>query len=121
MFDALHHARGAFGLHAVDLYVGVELLGSVSHATDESAAAHGHDDAVDVRHVVENLQGDGALSGNHQRIVERMHEGHAFFVLELQGAVVGVVVDARHEAYLGAVAASGFHLRDWSTGGQADG
>ena len=49
-----------------------------------------------------------------------MHESHAFFLLNLQSAIVGIVVNARYEANLCAVAASSFHLRDRSASREAD-
>ena len=48
----LVHAGGALGLHADDLTGGLQLLDSLGHAGDQSAAADGGDDHVHVRQLL---------------------------------------------------------------------
>ena len=50
---------------------------------DETAAAAGDDDRVDAGHVLEDLEPDGAGAGDHDRIVERVHEHAPRLLLEL--------------------------------------
>ena len=46
-------------------------------AGDEAATTHGHENGVDLAFcLLENLEPDGALAGDHIRIVEGVHIGH---------------------------------------------
>ena len=117
---ALHHAGGAAGLHADDADGGFEGLEGIGHAAGQSAAADGHEHHVDVGVVGEDFHTDGALSGDDLLVVEGVDEGHVALLVELQGAGVGIVIDAGHEAYLGAHGAGGLDLTDGCAGGHAD-
>ena len=79
-------------------------------AADESAAAHGDDDGVEVRHLLDQLEADGALAGDHARVVEGMDEDETALGLDLPGARIGRVVVVAVEDDLGAVAARRRHL-----------
>ena len=118
--QALHHARCAFGLYAIDLYLGVERLHGKGDARDQSAAAHRHHDGLNVGQLVEQLQTDGSLARNDVLVVEGMNEGVAVLVAQLQCFLVGIVVDARHEAHLGTQPLCCLHLADGCALGQAD-
>ena len=48
--------------------------GDDGDARDQPAAADGHDDAVEVGVVGEQLEADGALAGDDERVVEGVHE-----------------------------------------------
>jgi hypothetical protein len=60
--------------HAEDADRGLERLRRGRDARDQAAAAHRHHDQVEVGHRGEHLQPDGALSGDDQRVLVRMHE-----------------------------------------------
>ena len=97
---ALHHAGGPGGLDAVDLDLGVQMLDGVGHAGDKPTPADGDDDCVRILQLVQDLQADGALTGNDLRVVEGMDEGGTRLLLNLQGGGVGIVVSALHQADL---------------------
>ena len=89
-------------------------------AADQTAAADGHDDRVDVGQLVEDLEPDRPLSRDDVVIVERMDERVAVLVFEFKRLVVGVVVDALDEADLGAEAFCRLDLGDGRDVGQTD-
>ena len=72
----------------------------------------GADDRVHIRQLIENFQTDCALTGDNLLIVEGVDEGHAGFLLQLAGVVVGVVIRAFDEADLRAEGFGGFDLAD---------
>ena len=109
------HAGGTLGLNAVDLDIGLQALDGKGHAGDEAAAAHRHDDGIDVGQLVQNFQTDGALPRDDLLIVVGVDEGHAGLLLQLHGLVVGVVVGAGYEADLCAEAFGVLHFHDGGT------
>ena len=56
---------------------GPQRLGRDRDARHEAAAPDRHDDRVDVGNRVEDLEPDGALAGDDQRVVERGNERRA--------------------------------------------
>ena len=114
------HAGCALGLHAVDLHLRAQALDGKGHARDQAAAAHRHDDRIQIGQLVQNFQADGALACDDQLIVVGVDEGHAGFFLQLNGLVVGVVVGAGHETDLRAQILGVFHLHDGRTVRHAD-
>ena len=118
--ERLHHGRCAAGLHAVDADPGVEALERERHAGDQAAAADRHDHDIDVAELLEDLQTDRPLPRDDVLIIEGMDEGIALLLLELARLLVGIVIDARHEADLRAVALGGLDLRDRGAVRQAD-
>ena len=97
------HGRGAGGLHADDLHVGVEQLCQGGHARRQPAAADGHQDDVHVGQGLEDLIGDGALAAGDIQVVEGRDIGHALLLGELHGVVGGVVEAGAVEDDAGAV------------------
>ncbi len=92
-FERACHGIGIGGLHADDLDVGAHLFDVGRHARDQSAAADGAEDGVDRRLVLaQYLHGDGALSGDHIGIVERVHESELSFFLKLIRVAAGIAV-----------------------------
>ena len=87
------HGGRAGGLHTDDGDVGFEELGQGGHAGGQSAAADGHQDHVHVGQVLEDLIGDGALSGGHAQVVEGVDIGEALLLGQLGGQGGGVVKD----------------------------
>ena len=62
-------------LDADDGDIGHELLDQDGDPRSQTAAAHGHEDAVELGVLLNHLQPDGALTGDHPRVVERGDEG----------------------------------------------
>ena len=81
-------------------------------AADEPAAAHRHQDGVEVGHLLGQLEADRALAGDDARVVEGMDEDEAALGLDLPGAGVGLVVVLAVQDDLGAVAPR--RRRPWS-------
>ena len=66
--------RAARRLHADDATVGAQRLHHRRNPGEQPAAPEGNDEHVDLGHVLEHLEGEGALPGHDQGIVERAHE-----------------------------------------------
>ena len=60
--------------------------------------------------LVEKLQADGPLTGDDVLVVEGVDEHAALLLLELERAVVGVIVDAGNQNHIRAVALGGLNL-----------
>ena len=72
-------------------------------AGDQAAAADGDEDRVDRPAVLaQDLHADGALAGDHVRIVVGMHEGELFAPGDLQRMRVGLVVGVAVQHHAGA-------------------
>ena len=86
-------AGGRLGLDANDLYARPPCFDHRPDAGDQAAAADGHDNRVDARGLVKNLEGDRSLAGDHVLVVERMNEREAVALGKLPrvGARVGQV------------------------------
>ena len=119
-FQRALHAGGVLRLHAVDFYLGVQRLDGARNAGNQPAAADGADDRIHIRQLIENFQTDCALTGDNFLIVEGVDEGHAGFLLQLAGVVVGVVIRALNEADLRAEGFGGFDLADRRAVGHTD-
>ena len=115
LVEAAVHAGGTLGLYAVDLYLRPQALDGKGHAGDQAAAAHRHDDRIQIRQLVQNLQTDGALACNDLLVIVGVDEGHAGLFLQLHGLVVGVIVGAGHKADLCTQVLGIFHLHDGGT------
>ena len=118
--DGLVHTGCAARLYAVNLDVRVQLLDGECHAGDQSAAADGDDNFINVCHLIQDLQTDGALSGNDVFVVEGVDKGVVVFLLEFHSLVVGVVIDTLDHADLCAVALGRLYLGDRCAVRQAD-
>ena len=114
------HAGSPRRLHAVDLDLRPQALDGKSHAGDQPAAAHRHDDRIHVGQLVQNLQSDGSLPRNDQLVIVGVDEGHAGFLLQFHRPVVGVVVGALDQLHLGSQPLGAFHLHDGGAVRHAD-
>ena len=64
------HGIGVLGLDADDFHSRAHLLHIRGDATDESAATDRHEDGIQrVGMLLEDFEADGALPGNHLRVV----------------------------------------------------
>ena len=75
----MQHAGVRLDLNADDLDVGAQALRGDRDAGEQSTAADGSDDDVDVGRVAQDLQRNGSLPGDDERIVERGHERRTQF------------------------------------------
>ena len=76
--ERLVHGVRLVGLDADHLDVRADRLDVARDARDEPAAAHGHEDRVDLAALAaQNLEGDGALARDHEGVVEGVHEDAA--------------------------------------------
>ena len=120
LVEAAVHAGGTLGLYAVDLYLRPQALDGKGHAGDQAAAAHRHDDCIQIRQLVQNFQTDGALACNDLLVIVGVDKGHAGLFLQLHGLVVGIVVGAGHQTHLCAQILGVLHLHDGRTVRHAD-
>ena len=102
------------------LYIGPQGLDGKGDAGNQTAAADGHNDRIQVIHLVEDLQTDGALSGDDVFIIKGMDKGVAVFLLQLQSLPVGIIVHTGYQTNLGTEALGGFHLGKRGIFRQAD-
>ena len=79
----LVHRAVVLRLHAQHLDAGLERPGRGRHARDQPAAADRHHQRVELRRLLEHLQRDGALAGDHRGVVVGMDEGEALARLDL--------------------------------------
>ncbi len=77
--------------------LGIGLLEGAGDAADESAAADGNDDSLDVGDLLEELESDGALAGDDFRIVKGMDESAALFNATAQSLVTSFRRSFRRE------------------------
>ena len=75
----------AFGFRGEDLDIRTHRARGDCSAADQSAAADGRDDRVEILHFTEQLARRGSLPSNHARIGERVHERRARFVRDALG------------------------------------
>jgi hypothetical protein len=107
-------AARVLGLHAHDADAPAEQLGLLlhrgGHARDQAAATDRHDDRLDVRLLVDDLQADRAGAGDDARVVVRGDERRARLPGEPLGGLEGLVEDLALQHDLGAIAAGGLQL-----------
>src|SRR5581483_12277206 len=103
--------RRALRLDGDDLRGGPQALHGGRDPGDESAAADRNDDDVDVGHVLDQLEADGALPGDHEWIVERVDERPAGLLDQLVETVERLGRPGRAEVDLGAVSSRRGDLR----------
>ena len=102
--ERARHRRQRGRLHADHADVGPLGLDGQRHTADESPAADGDEHGLDVGQLLEQLEPERALAGDHARIVERMDEELAALGAQRPRQLVGVVVVASIQDHLGAVA-----------------
>ncbi len=91
---------------------GRALLDGARDARDEAAAADRDDDRRDVRHLVEDLEPQRSLPGDHVGVIERRDEDGAGLCREVGRRAQRLVDDAAAEHDVGAVRPGGLELGD---------
>ena len=99
-------------LYAVNTHTGIHLFNGKGHAADETTAADGHHHHIYILQLIQDLQTDGTLTGNHIFIIKGMNKSVAFLLFQLQRFFVSVIIHALDQAHLGAIALGGLHLTD---------
>ena len=90
---------------------GYSLLDVGADAGDQAAATHRHEDRIDLTAgLLHDLHADGALAGDHVRIVERMHEGHVALARQRERLLIGGIEDVPVQHHLGSQIACRLHL-----------
>jgi hypothetical protein len=102
--------REARGLHADDLQVRLDVPRRGGDAADQPAAAHRDHQRVQLRLRLQHLDGDRALAGDDQRVVERVHEGQALFLGHLERMFTRLVEGLAMQQHLGAESQRAFDL-----------
>ena len=110
LVDRLLHRRSAGGLYAVDLHLGAQRLDGECDARYKASAADGHYHSLHIGQLLYDFQADRALTGDYLLVVKWVYKCVTVLVLQLDSLGVCVVVHARHQAYLGAVAFGRLHL-----------
>src|SRR5690606_29414653 len=82
---------------------------------DEPAAADRHDDVGHIRHLLEDLEGEPALTGHDIRVVERRDDDRARALGELGRRLQRLVDDMAVQHDVGPVVARGLQLRQRHT------
>ena len=118
--ETLNHAGCSLCLDSIDLDVRVERLDGESDSRNQSAATYRYYHSFHIRQLVEDFQSDGSLSGNHLLVIERMHEGIAVLIPQLQRLLVSVIIDTRNQADLCTQTLGCLYLGDRGTLGQTD-
>ena len=107
-------------LDADDLDPGHELLDEDGDTGRQPAAAHGHEDAVEMGVLLDELQTDGALTGNDAGVVEGGDVGQALGLGQAGGLSLGRVEVVPVEADLATQGANGVDLDRGGDGGHDD-
>ena len=103
--------RGALGLHGDDPDVGTAGLDRGRDPAEQPPAPGADDDGGDVRALVEDLQADRALAGDHVGVLERVDEHRAGALGVLGGGHERLGQGLPDELDLRAVGPGGRHLR----------
>ncbi len=84
-------AGGVFRFDGNDFDLRHQLFDQHRHACGQAAAAHRHKDAVEMGILLQQLQRQRALPGNHHRVIERRHQGEALLLRQLNRFGFGFV------------------------------
>ena len=118
--ESCRQAGGLLVLDADDGDIGHELLDQDGDPRSQTAAAHGHEDAVELGVLLNHLQPDGALTGDHPRVVERGDEGQPLGGGQALGLGLGGVEVLSDQADLSPQRAHGVDLDARGDGGHDD-
>ena len=94
----------------MNLDVWVDSLRCDGAAADESTTADTHDDMIEFARLLKKLESDGALSGDHFLVVERIDERHAGLLSLLPDDLVDILVVAVEVVQFGPIATHGVLL-----------
>ena len=123
--DGLDHRVRVVHLHADDPDLGPHGLDVIGHTADQPAAANRHKHRIELvaaqaLQLPQDFHGNRALSGNHVGVVERVHEGQALFLFELERVAVSVRVAVAKQHHFATQALHRVNLELWGGGGHHD-
>ena len=119
-FKGSLEAGSSGGLDTDDLDLRIQQLSQGGHACGEPASAHGNQNVVHQRQILEDLHGYGSLACGNSCIVERMYEGIAFFLRQFKSVFAGLVIYVSVKNDLSTVALGAVHLDEGCGGGHDD-
>lgn len=90
LVEGVDHGAGPAGLPGHELHLGPKFLEHAAHASDEPSSADGAEDVVDVRQLLQQLEADGALAGDHARVFVGVDEDHGSLLHQLFGVLEAV-------------------------------
>ena len=76
------HGGELVGFNTDDADTGAGLFEGAGDAADEASAADGDDDRFQIRHLLQELEGDGSLAGDDFGVVKGVDEGSALFAVD---------------------------------------
>ena len=103
--------RSTLGLDPDDAHAGAQVAQRDRGAADQPAAADRDDDRADVRDVVDDLEPERPLAGEHERVVERVDQDHAALVAHPEHLLEGLERRVAQPQRLGAVGLRGVELQ----------
>ncbi len=87
-----------------------QLFDQHCHPGGQAAAADRHEDPIQMRVLLQQLHRQRALPGDHRRVIERRHEGHALLMGQLDCLRFGLVEIGAVQQHFAAEAAHRIHL-----------
>ena len=114
MPQRIDHGGKALRLHAHDLHLGLDGLGCRGNARNQTAAANGNDQRIQIGLCLQDFQRQRALARSYRFIVIGMDKGQLLLLRQLvgMGSRLGQCVAMQH--HLGAEAACALHLHTGS-------
>ena len=100
------HGRNPGGLNSEDLHSRISFLDGAGDSADESTAADGRYDDLDVGMLLQNFESESSLPGDDRVVVEGMNQGQTFLLALLDGLFVGLVIVGPVQHDLRAIGAS---------------
>ena len=120
LLDGGVHGSCAGSLHTDDLAGGIEHLNGHGDTADQTAAADGHNNLGCIRQLLQDLQADGALAGDHIGIVKGVSKGVTLFFGKTLSFPGCIVINTGNQNHFCAIALSSFHLADGGAGRHAN-
>ena len=112
---------GRRNLHADHPDAGRRLLYREGDTRYQASTPHGHDNRVQVAHLLEHLQADRSLPRNDGRVVEGVDEGQVVLLHDPFGMHLGLVEVIAFEQHRRSVAPCGLHLGEGGPHGHDNG
>lgn len=103
-------AGGVFRFDADHFDLRHQLLDQHRHPGGQAAAADRHEDPIQMRVLLQQLHRQRALPGNHRRMIERRHEGHALLLGKLDRLRFGLVEIGAVQQHFAAETAHRIHF-----------
>ena len=107
--------RRIFRFHRYHFNLRHQLLDQHRHARRQTAAAHRDEYTVDVGILLQQLQRQGSLTGDHHRVIKRRHPGKALLLRQLNRSRLRFVKVGAMQQHFAAKTANGI---DFDIGGR---